>query len=148
MQRSKSNRRIRTYDETSPSKGCPRGCGNELSYGTMTQRVRTRQFVSVDVAPGGNEWCGADERTPHTADSARRKFGSGSPAFLFEAICDELDRAVPGPLDLYQAVLIDEGQDLPPPFYRLALKTLRGPQRLSPGHGAADGAGAPPGATP
>jgi superfamily I DNA and RNA helicase len=80
-------------------------------------------------------------QTPLTVDAARRRFGSSSPAVQFEAICDELDRAVAGPLGLYDAILIDEGQDLPPAFYRLALKALREPRRLYWAYDEAQGIG-------
>ena len=53
----------------------------------------------------------------------------------FTEICDRLEtdlktRGIPVP-ELFDAIFIDEGQDLPHSFYRLALATLRDPKRLT-----------------
>ena len=69
---------------------------------------------------------------PATVDGGRRRAAvrytrSGRDV---AAACEELDKAVTAPVDLYDAVPIDEGQDLPPAFYRLALKAQREPKRL------------------
>jgi superfamily I DNA and RNA helicase len=73
------------------------------------------------------------------ADDTRREMAARSgrtdyitPGEVFAYDCGRLDPAVPqrGPLQRYDAILIDEGQDLPFPFYRLAYKCLREPRRL------------------
>ena len=53
-----------------------------------------------------------------------------SPPEKFEYICDRLEKEVTEIPTLYDVILIDEGQDLPFSFYRLAWKTLSEPKRL------------------
>ncbi len=49
----------------------------------------------------------------------------------FEDVCDRLEEKSKDNFStLYDAIIIDEGQDLPPSFYRLAYKTLSEPKRL------------------
>lgn len=48
----------------------------------------------------------------------------------FAYVCDCLEADVTNISQLYDAVIIDEGQDLPPSFYRLAYRSLREPKRL------------------
>ena len=64
-----------------------------------------------------------------------------SPSEAFEYVCDCLEAEVPNPPVLFDAILIDEGQDLPPSFYRLAKKTLSDPRRLYWAYDEAQGIG-------
>ncbi|MDH6062345.1 DEAD/DEAH box helicase [Umezakia ovalisporum] len=64
-----------------------------------------------------------------------------SPAVAFEFICDELERQITNYPQMYDAILIDEGQDLPPSFYRLARNTLKEPKRLYWAYDEAQGIG-------
>jgi superfamily I DNA and RNA helicase len=64
-----------------------------------------------------------------------------SPAEAFEYACDRLEQDVPRPPILYDAIVIDEGQDLPPSFYRLAYNTLSEPKRLYWAYDEAQGIG-------
>lgn len=53
--------------------------------------------------------------------------GNESP---FEAACSKLEAQSKGATQILDAVVIDEGQDLPPAFYRIAYRALREPKRL------------------
>jgi len=66
---------------------------------------------------------------PHTVDSADEYFEADGPAALLGSVCaDLLDRAeVP---QYYDAILIDEGQDFEPGFYRLCYHALTDDRRL------------------
>jgi superfamily I DNA and RNA helicase len=117
-------------------------------YRDMTGEALDFDKVEVLHAWGGQHQPGfystlarACGREPLTVDAAGRRFGTRSPDAMFEAACEVLDRAVTAALDLYDAVLIDEGQDLPPAFYRLALKALREPKRLFWAYDEAQGIG-------
>ncbi|MEL6439178.1 MAG: NERD domain-containing protein [Cyanobacteria bacterium J06621_8] len=48
----------------------------------------------------------------------------------FESACNNLEAQAINIPQLYDAVIIDEGQDLPPAFYRLAYSALKEPKRL------------------
>ena len=50
----------------------------------------------------------------------------------FEGLCQELLTAISGsdPEPLYDAILIDEAQDLPEPFFRIVRKITRDPKRI------------------
>jgi superfamily I DNA and RNA helicase len=80
-------------------------------------------------------------RQPTRHEEARRKTGSRNPDELFRYLCDELDGFASQVPELYDAVLIDEGQDLPPSFYRLALRSLKEPKRLFWAYDEAQGIG-------
>jgi superfamily I DNA and RNA helicase len=67
---------------------------------------------------------------PLTANDAKRDSDNHSPGALFDHVCLRLEKAVPLLPPLYDAILVDEGQDLPPSFYRLALGSLKEPKRL------------------
>jgi len=70
-----------------------------------------------------------------------------SPSEAFEYVCDDLERNIEGKniegknIEVYDAILIDEGQDLPPSFYRLAYKSLKPPKRLYWAYDEAQGIG-------
>jgi superfamily I DNA and RNA helicase len=77
---------------------------------------------------------------PLGASEAGRLAGSTSPGAGFEYVCGELERHGRVP-ELFDALLIDEGQDLPLSFYRLALRALRDPKRLYWAYDEAQGVG-------
>ncbi|MGF1479066.1 MAG: DEAD/DEAH box helicase [Cyanophyceae cyanobacterium] len=77
--------------------------------------------------------------TPQTVGDVTSAIGPVSPGKAFESICQRLEES-PVPA-IYDAVLIDEGQDLPPVFYRLAYKTLKEPRRLYWAYDEAQGIG-------
>jgi superfamily I DNA and RNA helicase len=64
-----------------------------------------------------------------------------SPGEAFEYVCNRLEEEVPNIPVLYDAILIDEGQDLPASFYRLAWKTLSEAKRLYWAYDEAQGIG-------
>ena len=64
-----------------------------------------------------------------------------SPSEAFNYVCEQLEEKVVDLPVLFDAIIIDEGQDLPPAFYRLALNTLSDPQRLIWGYDEAQGIG-------
>lgn len=80
---------------------------------------------------------------PHTLDSAKdaSRGQSQSPSEVFEFICQELAKKADDIPILYDCLLIDEGQDLPPIFYQLAYKTLSDPRRLYWAYDEAQGIG-------
>ena len=59
--------------------------------------------------------------------SARDRFDEDDP---FSAICEFATRQAPRSTPYYDALLIDEAQDLPPAFLRLCLVMLKDPKRL------------------
>ena len=64
-----------------------------------------------------------------------------SPSEAFNYVCEQLEEQVVDLPVLFDAIIIDEGQDLPPAFYRLALNTLSNPRRLIWGYDEAQGIG-------
>lgn len=64
-----------------------------------------------------------------------------SPGDAFEYVCQRLENEDINIPTIYDAILIDEGQDLPPVFYRLAYRTLCEPQRLYWAYDEAQGIG-------
>lgn len=90
--------------------------------------------------------CGIRPHNLRTAQDAVRERGlSSSVTDVFDFICKELQRvcgekrqSVP---ILYDALLIDEGQDLPPSFYQLARDSLSDPQRIYWAYDEAQGIG-------
>lgn len=79
---------------------------------------------------------------PMSVNDVKLRLGrSCSPSEAFEYICDRLEKDVPHLPVLFDAILIDEGQDLPPSFYRLAYQTLSDPRRLYWAYDEAQGIG-------
>lgn len=80
---------------------------------------------------------------PKSVNDVKRETGEQvmSPAESFEYVCDRLEEDVPNPPQLFDAILIDEGQDLPPSFYRLARNTLSNERRLYWAYDEAQGIG-------
>ncbi len=67
---------------------------------------------------------------PQSVSDVVKEIGQVSPGQAFEHICAGLEREAVNLPTLYDAVLIDEGQDLPAAFYRLAYQALSEPKRL------------------
>lgn len=67
--------------------------------------------------------------TPYTLTSAIEKFGRNNP---FRGMCDELLQLFKGNVGtpMYDAILIDEAQDMPSSFFRLIYEDLKEPKRL------------------
>jgi superfamily I DNA and RNA helicase len=79
---------------------------------------------------------------PLSLDDVKRIFGrSVDPGIAFEYICDQLEKQIINYPQLYDVILIDEGQDLPRAFYRLARNTLTEPKRLYWAYDEAQGIG-------
>lgn len=78
---------------------------------------------------------------PKTVNDVKNEIGNCSPAKSFEYICNRLKEDAGSIPVLYDALLIDEGQDLPPIFYQLAYKTLSEPKRLYWAYDEAQGIG-------
>lgn len=75
---------------------------------------------------------------------AKREFGFEG---AFEGACSAALAAVSAPKPLYDAVLVDEAQDLPKEFLRIAYETLKEPRRLVYAYDelqTLNGAGVPP----
>ncbi|MFS8866361.1 NERD domain-containing protein, partial [Synechococcus sp. H55.9] len=72
--------------------------------------------------------------TPKSLDRARAELRDKNDYTTepFKYVCEELEQELKAKEipKLFDAILIDEGQDLPPAFYRLAYRTLRDPKRL------------------
>lgn len=78
---------------------------------------------------------------PKCVNDVINEIGAVSPSRSFEYICDRLEQDVQDIPAIYDAVLIDEGQDLPPSFYRLVRSTLSDPRRLYWAYDEAQGIG-------
>jgi superfamily I DNA and RNA helicase len=59
--------------------------------------------------------------------SARSKFGENKE---FKGACEEALAATPNPVKRFDAIMVDEAQDLPPAFLQLCYATLKEPKRL------------------
>ncbi len=72
--------------------------------------------------------CAAANMIPTNYLSAKSRFGVMR---AFEGVCDELAAAMKGrEFDLFDAVLIDEAQDLPRSFFRIVDAVTRAPKRI------------------
>lgn len=78
---------------------------------------------------------------PLRVDDVTRAIGQVSPGDAYEYVCKCLEEQVTNIPAIYDAILIDEGQDLSPVFYQLARKTLSGPKRLYWAYDEAQGIG-------
>jgi superfamily I DNA and RNA helicase len=118
----------------------------EASYRDMTGEAPDWRKIDVLHAWGGTKTAGfystlarAAGVRPVTVAEVERQIGTRNPGQQFDYICGELEKAtVP---ELYDAVLVDEGQDLPASFYRLALRSLKEPKRLFWAYDEAQGIG-------
>jgi superfamily I DNA and RNA helicase len=76
---------------------------------------------------------------PLSVDDIKAKIGQARPIENFTYACEDLSKAnIP---EIYDAILIDEGQDLPGVFYLLAYRALREPKRLYWAYDEAQGIG-------
>lgn len=84
-----------------------------------------------------------DERPLNLFDAQRALGTQRANSEGFGWVCDQLEQAIAGRdvEPFLDAMLIDEGQDLPPAFYRLAMKALRPPHRLYWAYDEAQGIG-------
>lgn len=74
-----------------------------------------------------------------TVNDTKRVISNPTPAESFQYVCENLESAeIP---EIYDAILIDEGQDLPSAFYRLAYRALKSPKRLYWAYDEAQGIG-------
>ncbi|MCS7030798.1 MAG: hypothetical protein NZL92_04635 [Gloeomargarita sp. SKYG116] len=79
---------------------------------------------------------------PLSVDDVHAKLGrTCSPAAAFTYACEDLEKTIANIPTLFDALLIDEGQDLPAAFYRLAYQTLAEPRRLYWAYDEAQGIG-------
>ena len=78
---------------------------------------------------------------PKTVNDVKNEVGFGSPGESFEYICQCLNKDASNIPVVYDALLVDEGQDLPPVFYQLARQTLSDPYRLYWAYDEAQGIG-------
>nr|MBV6629345.1 DEAD/DEAH box helicase [Oceanococcus sp. HetDA_MAG_MS8] len=85
-------------------------------------------------APGGESrngiyysFCQSHGIEFHDFKSAKYKFGSDK---AFEGACDEALKAASTALETYDAILVDEAQDLTPPFLQICYQMLKGKKRL------------------
>jgi superfamily I DNA and RNA helicase len=67
--------------------------------------------------------------------------GRSSPGDTFITVCEDLRKRAGQVPELYDAVLVDEGQDLPPVFYQLIQATLRPTKNLTIAYDEAQGIG-------
>lgn len=81
------------------------------------------------------------ELFPKTLYHVKQEIGQSSPSESFQYICECLQRDAEYIPVVYDALLIDEGQDLPPIFYQLAYKSLSDPKRLYWAYDEAQGIG-------
>lgn len=68
-------------------------------------------------------------QTPRTVGTAKDEFGERGPGKLLEACCQELVDEAPIQEE-YDAILIDEAQDMEPAFYQMCYEALKPPKRL------------------
>jgi len=74
-------------------------------------------------------------------NDVKHEIGNVSPSKSFEYICNCLQRDANYIPEIYDALIIDEGQDLPPIFYQLAYQSLKEPKRLYWAYDEAQGIG-------
>jgi superfamily I DNA and RNA helicase len=119
----------------------------ERFYDDMTGGKPDWRKLQVLHAWGGKYKAGmystlarATGRRALDARTAQARCGSGSPGKAFAYACKDLEGSGRVP-EIFDAVLIDEGQDVPPEFYRLVLGSLRPPKRLYWAYDEAQGVG-------
>ena len=78
---------------------------------------------------------------PKSVYDVKNEIGRSSPAESFEYVCNSLEDDIDEVPELYDVILIDEGQDLPYSFYRLAYQSLSDPKRLYWAYDEAQGIG-------
>lgn len=120
----------------------------DTSYTTMTGETPCWENLEILHAWGQKQLPGlysnlarASGISPMSAAEAEQGSGSKSPAIKFKYVCNHLEKATTTIPELYDAILIDEGQDCPPVFYRLAICSLKQPKRLYWAYDEAQGIG-------
>jgi superfamily I DNA and RNA helicase len=78
---------------------------------------------------------------PKSLNDVVNEIGRSSPSKSFEYICECLKRDAGNIPVLYDAIVIDEGQDLPPIFYKLVYETCSDPRRIYWAYDEAQGIG-------
>jgi len=93
------------------------------------------RIVNAWGAPGDEErdgiyyeFCRATAQEFHDFKSASVQFGGSNRAF--DGACQAALKAASRPLELYDAILVDEAQDFAPSFLRLCYAMLKRPKRL------------------
>lgn len=106
---------------------------------TIEQTGTEPDWGNIDIlnawgAPGDRERDGIYHKycREHSIDfvdygTAKRKYGQGSE---FSGACGEALKAIVKPKPIYDIILVDEAQDLPPEFLRLCYRFLKEPKRL------------------
>lgn len=74
-----------------------------------------------------HEYCQANSVEYFDFRTAREKFGYGAE---FKRVCIAALKRTEDPVQRYDAILIDEAQDLPPEFLKLCYASLKNPKRL------------------
>ena len=74
-------------------------------------------------------WAQEYQSPAHTFTTAVSKYGRSNP---FKGMCEELMSFIPSEIshEKYDAILIDEAQDLPSSFFRLIFKSAKNPKRI------------------
>ncbi|MBF2019831.1 MAG: AAA family ATPase [Hydrococcus sp. C42_A2020_068] len=107
-------------------------------YGELSEgREPNWDNLKVLHAWGGKERDGFYRRLaiecgmqPKTVKDVENEIGKVSPGGAFKYVCNILEIEITNFPILYDVILIDEAQDLPASFYRLARNTLSEPKRL------------------
>lgn len=92
------------------------------------------EIINAWGAPGDKDrdgiyhkFCRENEINFLDFSAAKRKFGDGKE---FSGACQEAISSTKLPVEIYDLILIDEAQDLPPEFLRLCYSSLSEPKRL------------------
>jgi superfamily I DNA and RNA helicase len=107
-------------------------------YGELTNGKEPNwDTLNVLHAWGGKEQNGFYRRlaiecgiNPKTVKDVENEIGKVSPGGAFKYVCNILELEIPNFPLLYDVILIDEAQDLPASFYRIARNALSEPKRL------------------
>ncbi|MDZ7826340.1 MAG: hypothetical protein U5R48_10355 [Gammaproteobacteria bacterium] len=123
----------------------------ERAYGDLTSEAPDPEQLHIWHAWGGKDVTGFYreaalhwEQRPLNLNDAEKAIGRGARgADGFAWVCDQLEAAIADAEvePFLDALLIDEGQDLPASFYRLARRALRPPHRLYWAYDEAQGIG-------
>jgi superfamily I DNA and RNA helicase len=123
----------------------------ERAYGDLTAEAPDPGQLHIWHAWGGKDITGFYreaalrwEQRPLNLNDAKKAIGSAAwGADGFAWVCDQLEAAIAGTEEepFLDALLVDEGQDLPASFYRLAHRALRPPHRLYWAYDEAQGIG-------
>jgi superfamily I DNA and RNA helicase len=122
--------------------------GIESAYAEMTGETPDWNRLNILHAWGNKRLPGfystvarACKQRPLGATEAAERANRKSPGAAFDFACELFNREFPDAPPLFDAILIDEGQDLPPGFYRLVYSALKKPKRLYWAYDEAQGIG-------